>query len=79
MRHFYRLLAETLEEDVVHRDDVLGEFPEWDSVTALAIVARIEEEYRIAVNGSDLLEIQTAGDLEDLVRSRRQAVASVSP
>ncbi len=70
MQEFYQLLADKLEEDAVGRDDVLQDFPEWDSLTALSIVAMIEEKYGVEVSAVDLLDIESAGDLEDLVRAR---------
>lgn len=71
MEKFYQLLAAKLEEDEVRRDDVLEDFREWDSLTALSIVAMVNEEYGVTIGAVDLLEIETAGDLEDLVRERQ--------
>lgn len=71
MEDFYELLAAKLEEDQVGRDDVLEDFPEWDSLTALAIVAMVDEQYGVTIGAVDLMQIETAGDLEDLVRERQ--------
>jgi acyl carrier protein len=67
---FYELLAQKLEEDVVGRDDVLADFSEWDSLTALSIVAMIDAEYGVEIRAEDLLSVETAGDLEDRVMER---------
>ena len=71
MENFYQLLAAKLEEDQVGPGDVLEDFPEWDSLTALSIVAMVDDEYGVTIGAVDLLEIETAGDLEDLVRERQ--------
>ena len=70
MNNFYGKLAQKLEEDVVRRDDVLEDFEAWDSLTALSIVAMVDEEYGVTIHSGDLLQIETAGDLEDLVTAR---------
>jgi acyl carrier protein len=65
------MIAEALEEDVVHREDALENFEEWDSLTALSIVARVIDKYGVELSAADLEAIVTVGDLEDLVHSKR--------
>jgi acyl carrier protein len=70
MERFYQRLAEQLQVGEVHREDMLQDFPEWDSLTILAVVAMLDAEYNVAATSDDLVKIRTAGDLEDLVRSK---------
>jgi acyl carrier protein len=74
MDKFYERLAEQIQVKQVHRDDVLQDFPEWDSLTILSIVAMIGAEYGVQIGAEDLATVRTAGDLEDLVRSKKVIV-----
>jgi acyl carrier protein len=71
MDRFYEQLAEVLEEDTVGPDDVLAKFEQWDSLTALSVVAMIDENYRVNVSAEELAGIRTAGQLEQLVAAKR--------
>lgn len=71
MEGFYERLAEVVEEDAVKADDVLTEFESWDSLTALSVVAMIEENYAVNLSAEDLAGAGTVGALEALVAARR--------
>ena len=71
MDRFYVRLAELLEEDKVGPDDVLASFEQWDSLTALSVVAMIDEDYAVNVSAEELAATRTAGALEALVASKR--------
>lgn len=68
---FYERLAEILEEDKVGPDDVLAGFEQWDSLTALSVVAMIDEHYRVNVSAEELAATRTAGALEAIVAGKR--------
>lgn len=71
MDRFYVRLAEILEEDKVGPDDVLANFEQWDSLTALSVVAMIDEDYQVNVSAEELATTRTAGALEALVVTKR--------
>lgn len=71
MDRFYVRLAEILEEDKVGPDDVLANFEQWDSLTALSVVAMIDEDYKVNVSAEELATTRTAGALEALVAAKR--------
>jgi acyl carrier protein len=71
MEQFYERLAVVLEEDAVKPDDVLTSFEQWDSLTALSVVAMIEENYSVNLSAEELAGAGTAGALEALVAARR--------
>jgi acyl carrier protein len=71
MDQFYERLAVVLEEDAVKPDDVLANFEQWDSLTALSVVAMVEEHYSVNLSAEDLAGAGTAKGLEDLVTARR--------
>ena len=68
---FYERLAEVVEEDKVGPDDVLASFEQWDSLTALSVVAMIDEKYSVSISAEDLASTRTAGALEQLVAAKR--------
>ncbi len=72
MEKFYERLAVVVEEDAVKPDDVLSKFEQWDSLTALSVIAMIEEQYAVNVSGEDLAEAKTAGALEAFVAAKRK-------
>lgn len=72
MDNFYEKLAVVLEEDAVKPDDVLASFEQWDSLTALSVIAMIEENYGVNVSGEDLAIAKTAGALEAFVAAQRK-------
>ena len=70
MEKLLEALAEILEEDSVAAEDVLEDFDEWDSLSALSVVATIDSEYSVFVSSEDLASLKTAGELWDLVNSK---------
>lgn len=57
--------AETLSADTKFR-----ELDEWSSLSALSIIAMIDEEYDITIAGEDIRNSSTIGDLFDRVKSK---------
>jgi acyl carrier protein len=70
MEDFFRHLAEQLNEESVGPDDVLRDFQEWDSLTALSVVSMIDTNYKVVLSAEDLAGVTTAGALRDLVAAR---------
>lgn len=46
------------------------ELEEWSSLTALSIIAMIDEEYDVKVKGEDIRNSTTISDLFEIVKSR---------
>ena len=45
------------------------ELEEWSSLTALSVIAMIDEEYDVKIKGDDVRNSQTINELDDLVKS----------
>lgn len=45
---------------------------EWSSLTALSIIAMVDEEYDVAIKGDDIRNAVTVEDLFNLVKDRKQ-------
>lgn len=50
-----------------------GNLDEWTSLTSLSIIAMIDEEYDVSVNGNDIRTSETIGDLFEIVKSKKHA------
>lgn len=46
------------------------ELEEWSSLTALSIIAMVDEEYDIALKGDDILKSNSIQELFDIVKSK---------
>ena len=46
------------------------ELEEWSSLTALSVIAMIDEEYDVKIKGDDVRNSQTNNDLYEIVKSR---------
>jgi len=67
---FYTEMAEILEVDEVAPNAVLHDFDNWDSLTALSIMAMLDEEYGVNISTTELNLIVTIEELENLVKNR---------
>lgn len=43
---------------------------EWSSLTALSVIAMVDEEYDVTLKGDDIIQSKTIGDLFNIVKSR---------
>lgn len=71
MDELYQDLAEALEVDEVHPEDVLQDFESWDSLTALGIVALLDGKYGVNFSAQDLRTAGTIGGLAALVQQQK--------
>ena len=71
MDEFCKKLAEILELDEVKGTDILEDFPEWDSLSVLSVVAMVDAQYRVNLTAKDLKGARTAQALYELVDGKR--------
>jgi len=50
---------------------VFKELEEWSSLTALSIIAMVDDEYEVALKGDDIKNSATIEDLFNLVKSKQ--------
>ena len=69
---FIENLKAQLEEDYVSIDENtrFRELDEWSSLTSLAIIAMVDDEYGIVIKTDDINSVNTVGELFELVKSR---------
>ena len=61
---------EELELGTLKEDTDFRALDEWSSMHALIIIALIDVEYEVVVNGEDLSKIRTVRELFDMVKER---------
>ena len=70
---FIELFKETLEieEDKVNLETVFRELDEWDSLAFLSVIAMIDEEYDIVIEGNDFKKLITISDLIEEIKKEK--------
>ena len=71
MNDLYVQLAEIMEVDEVKPGDVLADFPEWDSLTVLSVIAMLDSKYKLNITAIEMRNFRTAKDLADYVAGRK--------
>lgn len=64
-------MARILEVESVNEDDVLRDFELWDSLTVLAVLAFVDETYRVNVSALEMADVETIKDLHQLIESKK--------
>lgn len=72
-KKFIELFKETLEieDSVVNADTRFRELEQWDSLAFLSVIAMIDEEYDLVIEGNDFKQLNTLGDLIQAIKSRQ--------
>jgi acyl carrier protein len=58
------------DESVFSAETKFKELDEWSSLTALSIIAMVDDEYEVEIKGNDIRNSTTIADLFDIVKSR---------
>ncbi len=61
---------EDLEKGVLHPDYNFREMEDWSSMHALVVIALIDSEYDVLLNGNDLKGAETIRDLFNIIENR---------
>ncbi len=67
--HFAEQFDDTPMDDF-QADTKFRDLEEWDSLSALSVIAMIDEEYEIQITGADLRGVATIKELFDIVASK---------
>lgn len=59
------------ESSEIQADTEYRELDEWTSLTALSIIAMIDEEYDVQLKADEMRKTQTIQELFDLVKSKK--------
>jgi acyl carrier protein len=61
---------ETLEPGTLKPQSSFRELKDWSSMHALILIALVDTEYNVTLNGNDLRNLTTVTDLHALIESR---------
>ena len=70
---FVKLFAEQLEEtpaEVITKDTKFRELDEWSSLTALSIIAMVDDEFDVSLNADDMKKSVTVEDIYNAVQAK---------
>jgi acyl carrier protein len=71
VQQFLEGLAEILDVDEVKATDVLEQFPEWDSLAVLSVVANADSKYGVNLSSEEVRGAATPQALFDLIGKKR--------
>ena len=60
-----------IEDRDLNLSDKFREYEEWDSLAFLSVIAMIDEEYDVLIEGKDFKELQTLGDIWNAIKERQ--------
>lgn len=60
------------DESLFNADTQFKQLDEWSSLTALSIIAMVDDEYDVIIKGNDIIESETIQDLYNIVVEKRQ-------
>lgn len=73
LEEFIALFAEQFDEtdaSVFAPETKYRELDEWSSLTALSIIAMVDEEFDVALKGDDIRNSETIADLYNIISER---------
>ena len=62
--------AFNINEAEANDDAKLMNYGEWDSMTHMFFITKLEEEYQIELTGDEIADMQTVGDIKKIVISK---------
>jgi acyl carrier protein len=74
LQEFIKNFANQFEEtdpSVFTKDTVFKDLDEWSSLTALSIIAMVDEEYGVTLKGDDIRSANTLEDLFNIVKNKK--------
>ena len=73
INQFIKLFSEQFDEtpiEIFQPETVYKDLDEWNSLTALSVIAMVDEEYEKRITGADLRSCQKIGDLHLMIQSK---------
>lgn len=57
-----------LDEGTLSASDALDDYPEWDSITALSLIATMDEKFHKTVTGAEIKALKTVSDVLEMMK-----------
>ena len=71
MKDFYGKIAEILDVDEIKPSAVLADFPEWDSLAVLSVIAMLDANYGVNLTAMEIRNLKTAEEIANAVARRK--------
>jgi acyl carrier protein len=75
MKNFLDLLTEDVFEETergeINKDTIFVDLDEWDSLTALSLIAMIDHEYDVKITGDEINSAKTLEDIFDVIQTKK--------
>lgn len=70
------LLKEVFNEQEANLNDSsrLMNFGEWDSMTHMLFITRLEEVYDVVLDGNEIASLETVGDIKKILTSKGKVI-----
>lgn len=62
---YYEIIKEIVEEDEINDEQQFEDFAEWDSLSALSLIANLGETFGVVINASTLERCNSIGKLRE--------------
>lgn len=69
LKNFVDILEDT-DEALITENTVLRDLDEWDSLTALSLIAMSDEEYSVKLTGDDIKSSITLQDIFEIIKNK---------
>ena len=69
LQNFASILDDT-DEALITNETIFRDLEEWDSLTALSLIAMVDEEYSLKLTGDDIRSSTTLLDIFNVLKSK---------
>lgn len=66
----FREVLEAPEKEIA-MEDMFRDYEEWNSLAFLSLIAMIDEEFDVIIEGKDFKQLQTVGDIVQAIKERQ--------
>ena len=73
MNEFCEKIADILDTETISETDLLADFPEWDSLSILSVIAMLDSNYGVNLDSDNLKGVKTVADLWQLVKAKKKS------
>lgn len=69
LENFVNILDDT-DASLIQADTIFRDLDEWDSLTALSLIAMADEEYSVKLTGDDIKSAVTLNDIFEIIKNK---------
>lgn len=69
LQHFADILDDT-DAELIQADTIFRDLDEWDSLTALSLIAMADEEYEVKLTGDDIKNSKSLEEIFEIIKNK---------